>query len=381
MYKVGLIGCGNIAETYFRSQIYFNNIKIISCADINVEAAKKCANQYNIHSMLVDDMLANDDIDIILNLTPPQVHYDVIKKTLLVGKHSYCEKPLSIKFEQGQELVNLAKENNLYLGNAPDTFLGAGGQLSRQLIDSGDLGEIKLGNFIFACPGLESWHPNPEPWFQEGGGPIIDMGPYFYTMLVNLLGPAKNIRAHSTTVSEYREIGSGLKQGKKFKVEIPTSYMLSIEFHKGAIIQGFISFDVINHQRNHMELYGTKGSIIVPDPNMFGGPVFVSFTEGGEWKECPTEDMRLGKINIKNHSGRSNEAATNANYRGIGLSEMIDCIENNNQHRCNGELVLHVLDMIDLTIKAARTSTLQSMRTTCDQPRHFTENKISRLMK
>ena len=198
MYKVGLIGCGNIAETYFRNQIYFNNIKIISCADIDKEVSKKCANQYNIHSMLVDDMLANDDIDTILNLTPPQVHYDVIKKTLLAGKRSYCEKPLSIKYEQGEELVSLAKENNLYLGNAPDTFLGAGGQLSRQLIDSGDLGEIKLGNFIFACPGLESWHPNPEPWFQEGGGPIIDMGPYFYTMLVNLLPSDRRRReAHS----------------------------------------------------------------------------------------------------------------------------------------------------------------------------------------
>ena len=137
MYKVGIIGCGNIAETYFRSQNYFKNIKIISCADINEEAAKKCANQFSIQSMLVEDILANDEIDIILNLTPPQIHYEVIKKTLLAGKHSYCEKPLSIKFEQGQELVSLAKENNLYLGNAPDTFLGAGGQLSRQLIDSG----------------------------------------------------------------------------------------------------------------------------------------------------------------------------------------------------------------------------------------------------
>ena len=157
--------------------------------------------------------------------------------------------------------------------------------------------------------------------------------------------------------------------------------MISIEFHNSAIIQGFASFDVINHQRNHMELYGTKGSIIVPDPNMFGGSVFASFTESDEWKEYPTEDMRLGKINIENHSGRSNEAATNANYRGIGLSEMIDCIEKNNQHRCNGEMALHVLDMIDSTIKAAQTLTSESMRTTCELPRYFPEDEVARLMK
>ena len=381
MYKVGLIGCGNIAETYFRSQIYFNNIKIISCADINVEAAKKCANQYNIHSMLADDMLANDDIDIILNLTPPQVHYDVIKKTLLAGKHSYCEKPLSIKFEQGEELVSLAKENNLYLGNAPDTFLGAGGQLSRQLIDSGNLGEIKLGNFIFAFPGVQPWHPNPEPWFHEGGGPIIDMGPYFYTMLVNLLGPAKKIRAQATMVNEYREIGSGPKKSSKFKVEIPTSYMVSIEFISDAIIQGFISFDVINHQRNHMEFYGTKGSIIGPDPNMFGGPIFASFTEGGEWKEYSTENMKIGKINIFNQSGRSNESPTNANYRGVGLAEMISCIDSNKKHRCNGELALHVLDMIDSTIRSAKISKPIELSTNCEQPKYFPEEEISELIK
>ena len=381
MFKVGLIGCGHISETYFRSQNYFNNINIVACADINVDAAKKCAQEYNIDLKNVDDLLASKEIDIVLNLTTPQAHYETIKKTLLSGKHSYCEKPLSIKFEQGKELFNIANEKNLYLGNAPDTFLGGGGQLTRQLIDSREVGDIKLGNFIFAFPGVQPWHPNPEPWFLEGGGPVIDMGPYFYTMLVNLLGPAKKIRAQATMVNEYREIGSGPKKGLKFKVEIPTSYMVSIEFISDAIIQGFISFDVINHQRNHMELYGTNGSIIVPDPNMFGGPIFTSFTEGGEWKEYSTENMRLGKINIKNHSGRSNEAPTNANYRGIGLSEMIDCIEKNSQHRCNGELALHVLDMIDSTIKAAQTSTLQSMRTICEQPRYFSEDEISKLMK
>ena len=381
MLKVGLIGCGHISETYFRSQNYFNNINIVACADINVDAAKKCAQEYNIDLKNVDDLLASKEIDIVLNLTTPQAHYETIKKTLLSGKHSYCEKPLSIKFEQGKELFNIANEKNLYLGNAPDTFLGGGGQLTRQLIDSREVGDIKLGNFIFAFPGVQPWHPNPEPWFLEGGGPVIDMGPYFYTMLVNLLGPAKKIRAQATMVNEYREIGSGPKKNSKFKVEIPTSYMVSIEFISDAIIQGFISFDVINHQRNHMEFYGTKGSIIGPDPNMFGGPIFASFTEGGEWKEYSTENMKIGKINIFNQSGRSNESPTNANYRGVGLAEMISCIDSNKKHRCNGELALHVLDMIDSTIRSAKISKPIELSTNCEQPKYFPEEEISELIK
>ena len=381
MLKVGLIGCGHISETYFRSQNYFNNINIVACADINVDAAKKCAQEYNIDLKNVDDLLASKEIDVVLNLTTPQAHYETIKKTLLSGKHSYCEKPLSIKFEQGKELFNIANEKNLYLGNAPDTFLGGGGQLTRQLIDSREVGDIKLGNFIFAFPGVQPWHPNPEPWFLEGGGPVIDMGPYFYTMLVNLLGPAKKIRAQATMVNEYREIGSGPKKSSKFKVEIPTSYMVSIEFKSDAIIQGFISFDVINHQRNHMEFYGTKGSIIGPDPNMFGGPIFASFTEGGEWKEYSTENMKIGKINIFNQSGRSNESPTNANYRGVGLAEMISCIYSNKKHRCNGELALHVLDMIDSTIRSAKISKPIELSTHCEQPKYFPEEEISELIK
>ena len=381
MFKVGLIGCGHISETYFRSQNYFNNINIVACADINVDAAKKCAQEYNIDLKNVDDLLASKEIDIVLNLTTPQAHYETIKKTLLSGKHSYCEKPLSIKFEQGKELFNIANEKNLYLGNAPDTFLGGGGQLTRQLIDSREVGDIKLGNFIFAFPGVQPWHPNPEPWFLEGGGPVIDMGPYFYTMLINLLGPAKKIRAQATMINEYREIGSGPKKNSKFKVEIPTSYMVSIEFKSDAIIQGFISFDVINHQRNHMEFYGTKGSIVGPDPNMFGGPIFASFTEGGEWKEYSTENMKIGKINIFNQSGRSNESPTNANYRGVGLAEMISCIDSNKKHRCNGELALHVLDMIDSTIRSAKISKPIELSTNCEQPKYFPEEEISELIK
>ena len=201
-----------------------------------------------------------------------------------------CQLPSGcfLEFEDAKDLLNLANKKSLYIGNAPDTFLGGGGQQARKIIDNNELGQILTGNFIFAFPGVQSWHPNPEPWFLEGGGPILDMGPYYYTMLVNLLGPAKNIRAYSTTVSKYRNIGDWPKKGKEFKVEVPTSYYIIIEFHNEAVIQGFLSFDVINHQLNFMDFFGTKGSIIGPDPNMFGGPIRVSLSEGGEWKEYST---------------------------------------------------------------------------------------------
>tara|TARA_Y100000590_G_scaffold470216_1_gene662832 strand:+ start:9540 stop:10691 length:1152 start_codon:yes stop_codon:yes gene_type:complete len=378
MKKIGLIGCGNISETYLKSQNYFNNIFFESCADINEDVARKCADKYNIRFTTVDEMFNDKNIDIILNLTTPAAHYEIIKRTLNAGKHSYCEKPLCTNFNNGKELIALAKEKKLYLGNAPDTFLGGGGQLSKKLIDNDVLGTIKLGNFVFALPGLESWHPNPEPWFHKDvGGPVIDMCPYFYTMLINLIGPAKSVRSCATSVYQQRKIGSGEKKGQEFKVETPTSYMIIIEFLNGGIIEGFASFDVINHRRNHMELYGTKGSIIVPDPNMFGGPVFTSDSEGGKWTEHSTDAMYLGKINIVNHSGQNNDISKQSNFRGVGLSEMIYALENNKAHRCNGDLALHVLEIIESTIKSAESSKVIQLKTTCQKPEPFKEEEIS----
>ena len=381
MKNIGLIGCGNIAETYFRSQEYFNNINFVSCADINEAAANKCAAEYKIQAQSVDEIVTNDNVDIILNLTIPQAHYEVTKKVLLAGKHVYSEKPMSIKFTEAQELLNIAKEKKLYLGNAPDTFLGGGGQLSRQLIDEGKLGTILTGNFIFAFPGVQTFHPGPESWFQNGGGPVIDMGPYFFTTLVNLLGSAKNVRARGVHFSDHRTYGAGPKKGQQFEIQTPTSYMFDIEFNNNSLIQGFISFDVQNHGRNHLELYGTDGSIIVPDPNMFGGPVSISKELGSNWIDVSVEEKKLGKTNIINHSGRSNEASKQSNYRGAGLADMIFSMENNTSHRCNGELALHVLDIIESTMISAKEKREISLRSTCEKPAQFTEDQIRLITK
>ncbi len=381
MKNIGLIGCGNIAETYFRAQEYFNNINFVACADINLDAAKKTADQYNIIPLSVDEILNDKNVDIILNLTIPQAHYEISKRALEANKHVYCEKPMSVKFDEAKELLNLAKKNSLYIGNAPDTFLGGGGQLTRNLIDNNDIGQVLTGNFIFAFPGVQDFHPSPESWFQEGGGPVIDMGPYFFTTLVNLLGPVKNIRGRGAKFSDKREYKAGPKKGETFNVEIPTSYMFNIEFQNKAIIQGFISFDVLNHKRNHMELYGTKGSIVVPDPNMFGGPVSISGEFGSEWKDISVEDKPLGKTNIVNHSGRSNEAPKQANYRGIGLAEMIDAIENNRMHRCNGELALHVLDVIECAMISSIYKVEVELRSSCVKPEPMHDDFVRQILK
>ena len=382
VFKVGLIGCGHIAETYFRAHKYFNNFKIIKCADINNHASKKCAKTYGIKALSVNDLLKDNEVEIILNLTIPKAHYIVAKKSLLNNKHVYSEKPMAINTKDGLELLKLARRKKLYIGNAPDTFLGGGNQKAKELVERKIIGKINLGNAIFAFPGVQSYHPNPEPWFaKKEGGPVIDMGPYYLTALVNLLGPAKEVSGSLMKGVKKRTIGIGPRKGKKFKVECPTTYLSTIVFENGAIIRLTLSFDVIAHNRNHIELYGNKGSLIVPDPNMFGGSVFTCKKIGDKWKEYKTNKMPLGKINIRTQSARANESPTNANYRGVGLAEMAYCIENKKLNRCNGELSYHVLDIIQSTMKASKTGKKQKIKSTCDKPNYFSQKDIKKILR
>ena len=382
VFKVGLIGCGHISETYFRAEKYFNNIKIVKCADINHRIALKCAKTYKIKALSVRELLKDQEVEIILNLTIPKAHYQIAKQSLLNGKHVYSEKPMAINFKDGKDLLKIAKSRKLYIGNAPDTFLGGGIQKSKELVDKKIIGKIKLGNAIFAFPGVQSYHPNPEPWFaKKEGGPVIDMGPYYLTALVNLLGPAKKVTGSIVNGVKRRTIGIGPKKNKTFKVECPTTYLSTIIFENGTVIRLTLSFDVIAHQRNHIELYGDKGSMIVPDPNMFGGSVYVCKKLGKPWKEYKTNRMPLGRINIRSQSSRANESPTNANYRGAGLSEMAYAIENKKINKCNGELSLHVLDIIQSTMKASITGIPQKIKTKCKIPKKFSNEEIKKILK
>ena len=382
VFKVGLIGCGHIAETYFRAEKYFNNIKIIKCADINLKAARKCSKEYGVKFLRVNEILKDQEVEIILNLTIPKAHYEISKKALLNGKHVYSEKPLAINLKDGKELLKISRRKKLYLGNAPDTFLGGGIQKSKELVEKNIIGKIKLGNAVFAFPGIQSYHPNPEPWFAKlEGGPVIDMGPYYITALVNLLGPAKKVSGRIINGSKYRTIGIGPKKGRKFKVNCPTTYLSTITLKNNTVNRLTLSFDVIAHQRNHIELYGEKGSMIVPDPNMFGGSVFTCKKLGDNWKEFKTTKMHLGKINIRTQSSRANEAPTNANYRGAGLSEMAYSIEKKRKHLCNGEISLHVLDIITSIMKASKSGVNQSINTDCVKPKKFTNIDIRKIIR
>ena len=382
VFKVGLIGCGHIAETYFRAHKYFNNFRIVKCADINHLAAKKCASTYKIKALSVKNLLKDKEVEIILNLTVPKAHFEVSKKALLNNKHVYTEKPMAINLKDGKELLKISKRKKLYIGNAPDTFLGGGNQKSKEILEKNFIGKINLGNIIFAYPGVQSYHPNPEPWFaKKEGGPVIDMGPYYLTALVNLLGPAKKVWGSFMWNKKKRIIGIGPRKGRSIKVLCPTTYLGTIFFSSGSIIRFTLSFDVIAHHRNHIELYGSKGSILVPDPNMFGGSVYTCKKLGGTWKEHKTNKMFLGKINIRQKSLRANEAPINANYRGVGLAEMAYCIQNKKKHRCNGELSFHVLDIIQSIMKAARKRKRISIKSTCKIPKKFSNNEIRKILK
>ena len=384
--KVGVIGCGNIADIYFHNaKIFFNNFEIIACADLNPKASKKYSEKYGITNLSVEELLSNEDIQLVINLTIPNAHFEVSKSILNSGKHSYSEKPISIEFDEGKELLNLAKSKNLYVGSAPDTFLGAGIQKSKQVIEDGTIGEIVLGSISMGVAGHEIWHPNPDFYYKYGGGPILDMGPYYFSALVNLLGPVKSVYSQSRTVYSQREIGSGERKGEKIAVDIPTTLISQIEFSNGALIDSFFSFDVYKHNKSHIELFGTKGAINVPDPNMFGGEIKICDEKKSDWKTIKTDDMNLGRLNTNRTGGEKNDKAnedpTSANFRGIGVCEMIDSIKENKVNRCSGELSLHVLEIMQSILKSSKINEKVNLESVTNIPQSFLDTENGKFLK
>ena len=375
--KVGIIGCGNIADTYIKnSKKYFKNFQIITCADIINKASKNLANKYSINQISVEGLLKDKEVELVINLTTPQDHYAVSKSILESNKHAYSEKPISIAFSNGKRLLELAKKNNVYLGCAPDTFLGAGAQTAKKLLENNAIGKIQLGSIAMAVPGHETWHPNPDFYYKYGGGPILDMGPYYFTTLVNLLGPVISVNSKAKTVYKKRVIGSGERKNQIIKVEIPTSIISHLEFENGSLIDAFFSFDVWKHNKNHIELYGDKGSLNLPDPNMFGGSLKICKSKNGVWKTVLTDKMNLGRYNDEMDAN-----TPLANYRGIGLAEMVDSIKNNRNNRCNAELGLHVLDIMDSILKSVKMSKEIKLRSTCKKPKYLSEKENMKLLK
>ena len=373
--RVGIIGCGNISETYFECQNLFNNFSVVACADINIEAAKKSAEKYNVNAFSVDDILSNEDVDLIINLTIPAAHKEIIIKSLNAGKHCFSEKPLAMSFSEGLEISELAISKNLYVGCAPDTFLGAAGQKARSLIEDNAIGNVVLGTFNLMSHGMEHWHPNPDFFFKPGAGPVFDVGVYYITQLVNLIGPIKSISSLSGTATPERIITSEPRNGEKIKVETPTTLMGTLEFHNNAKIQFFCSWDVWKHKHSTIELYGLEGSMIVPDPNFFSGDILISHKEE-DWQIINNDKMLLGIPNKTDNNG-----SKIANYRGIGLSDMIDAIHNQRQSRCSLDLAVHVLEAMEGIIKSSDDRANYHMQTKPNQPDFLDDSEVVKLKK
>jgi len=358
---VGVIGCGNISAAYFSLAPLFRGIEIRACADVNMDAAKARAKEFNVRAETVDDLLKADDVDIIVNLTIPAVHYDVSKSILEAGKHVYSEKPFVLTVEEGLDLKARAEKKGLRIGSAPDTFLGASHQLARDLIDKGKVGKITSGTAYVMSHGMEHWHPNPDFFFQPGAGPVLDVGPYYITNLIQLIGPVKRVAAITSTPQTERTITSKPRYGEKVKVTTPTTIHALLHFENGAVVTLNASWDVWAHGHAPMELYGEEGTIHVPDPNFFGGEV--SFTKNAApVKKAPRWEHPFGIPNQKHAAGML------ANYRTAGLADMAIAIAENRPHRCSLELALHAVEVMTSILKAGESGKFVEMTTTCGRP-------------
>ena len=359
--RVGVIGCGNISEAYMRLAPLFRGIEMRACADVNPAAAKKRADQFKLREETVDGLLEADDIDIVVNLTIPAAHYEVPRRAIKAGKHVYSEKPFVLSVEEGRSLAELAEKKGVRVGSAPDTFLGGAHQLARNVIDSGAIGTIVSGTCHVMSHGMEHWHPNPDFFFKPGAGPVLDVGPYYVTNLIQLIGPVKRVGALASIPTKERVILSEPRRGEKIVVETPTTIHAVLEFASGAVVTLGASWDVWHHKHTNMELYGEKGSLHVPDPNFFGGDLLVTNEE--KVVDAPKWDHPLGISNQQANDGRAL-----ANYRAAGLADMAIAILEGRPHRCSLEMALHAIDVMTSILKSAETGKFVELTTTCERP-------------
>ncbi len=347
--RIGVIGCGNISTTYLRNAALFRGLKLAACADLSFDMAKHRAAEFDLRAMTVDELLKSDEIDLVLNLTVPNAHFDVSMSALSAGKHVFTEKPLAATAAQGRILVEEAGCRKLALGSAPDTFLGAAGRLSRRLVDEGAIGRPVAGTAFMMGRGMEHWHPNPQFFYQPGGGPVLDMGPYYVTMLVSLLGPARRVMAITAIGSPERTISTaGPLQGTSFAVNTPTTAMALVEFVSGTVATIAMSWDIFRHSNQPLELHGTEGSLRLPDPDTFGGSVAIS-ERGNPWREIATDQSIHGRLNWPYN------APDRANYRMLGVADLAQSLRNGAKPRASGDLALHVLDIMEAILDAGES--------------------------
>ncbi len=350
---VAIIGNGNISPIYLRNltEVFNDIVDVKGVCDLIPERSAHASEAFDIPVVYktMYDAFNDDEIEIIVNLTRPKEHYGVAIEALKAGKNTHSEKPMSVVRENAKELFDLGREKGLLVGVAPDTFLGAGIQTCREILDSGEIGEPIGAAAYMTCHGHESWHPDPEFYYETGGGPMLDMGPYYVTALVNLLGPVERLCGISKKSFAQRMITSKPKNGKIMDVEADTHIAGVMQFKNGATGTIITSFDVWRADNPRIEIYGSKGSMQVPDPNGFSGPVRIT-KAGGEWQEVPV---------TRPYSDNS---------RGLGVWDMANALRYHTPHRTNSALGYHVFDIMLGFTDSDRSGAFYTLSSTCDRP-------------
>ena len=348
--RVGVIGCGNISGIYFQAGTTFEILDIVAAADLIKERSEAKAAEFGCQAITVEELLADPEIQIVVNLTIPNAHASVAQAAVEAGKSVHSEKPLTITREDGRKLLDTAKAKGVLVGCAPDTFMGAGIQTCRKLIDDGAIGEPVAATAFMMCHGHEGWHPDPEFYYKAGGGPMFDMGPYYLTAMVNLMGPVRRVTGSARITFPERVIGSEPKRGQVIKVDVPTHVAGIMDFASGAVGTIITTFDVWAAELPRIEIYGTEGSLSVPDPNTFGGPVRIRRAGETEWSEAPLT-----------HGYAENS-------RGMGVADMAYALRSGRPHRASGELAYHVLDIMHAFHDASREGRHIELESTCEEP-------------
>ena len=375
---VGIVGAGVISGVYMQNMPLFAGLRLHAVADIRPDAAAAQAEKFGVEAMTVDRLLASPDVDLVVNLTVPNVHFAVSHAALTAGKHVFSEKPLCVTVEDGRRLVAEAEQRGLRLGCAPDTFLGAGGRLARTMVDAGRVGRIVGGSAFLMSRGMEHWHPDPEFFFMPGGGPILDIGPYYLGALVNLLGPIARVQAQAQIGLAERVITApGPRTGERIVPQTPTTVMALLQFASGPQITLAMSWDVHKHGHPAIELYGTAGSMRVPDPNFFGGAV--EYTEGaGDWQAADPSSMTFGRPNWRSPAWPASRP-DQANYRCLGLAELARAVSHGTPHRSSGRMALHALEAMYAILRAAETGEGQAVGTPIERPAALPEEEAALL--
>jgi predicted dehydrogenase len=360
--KLGIVGCGVISDAYLKGASRSRLVAVKSCTDLVPEAAAAKAAAHGILAVGIEAMLADPEIEIVLNLTVPLAHAEVSLRAVEAGKHVYSEKPIATTFSEGRELTAAARAKGVRLGAAPDTFLGAAHQAVRRALDAGRIGRVVAGSACFAGHGMEAWHPNPFFFYRRGGGPVLDIGPYPVTQLVNLLGPVESVTAQTSRGFATRTVTSEPRRGEVIEVEVPTTVNAALAFANGANVGLLTSWDVWKHAREPIELYGSEGTLLNPDPNFFGGRPRLS-ERNGAWRDLPIDAHPFGVPNRRTKSG-----AMVADYRMLGVLDMAQAIREGRPHRANGDLALHVLEVLSALERSSVEGQRIRIETICDRP-------------